>query len=31
MDITFELFELLTYVTTHLKAKNPLYNDHVGF
>ena len=31
LAITFEPFELFRCVTTHLKAKNPLYKDHAGF
>ena len=34
LGVTFEPFELYSYVTTHLKAKNPLYNmykEDVGF
>ncbi len=29
--ITFEPFEVFSYVATHLKAKDPLYKDHVTF
>ena len=29
--ITFEPFEIFSYVTIHLKAKDPLYKDHVTF
>ncbi len=31
LAITFKPFEVLSYVTTHLKAKDPLYKDHVTF
>ena len=31
LTITFEPFELFSYVTTHLKAKDLLYKGHVTF